>query len=112
MSNIDTKIIIVFCTVPDETVAVNISKRLVQENVAACCNIIKNVRSIYFGEGEIQDDSELLLIIKTSIDMYDNIQKLILEEHPYTIPEIIALPIEKGSIDYIKWVKENVKKRE
>ncbi len=111
MSNIVTKIIIVFCTVPDETVANNISKRLVRENVAACCNIIKNVRSIYSWEGEIQDDSELLLIIKTSIDVYDHMQQIIMEEHPYSIPEIIALPIERGSINYLKWVKENVKKR-
>jgi len=104
----DSKYVTVFCTVPDEKTAEKISKTLVEEKLAACCNIIRNIRSIYAWEGKIYDDPELLIIIKTRAAAFERIEKRIGELHPYNVPEIIALPIVVGNKPYLNWVKENV----
>jgi periplasmic divalent cation tolerance protein len=101
--------IVVFCTVPSENIAKKIAGELIKNHIAACCNIVKGLTSIYFWENQVQEDNELLLIIKTKNKMFDKLEKTILEIHPYEIPEIIALPIIRGHNKYIKWIDENVK---
>ncbi len=107
----DDNHIIVFCTVPDSECARLISRELVEGKLAACSNIVPGIQSIYTWENELQDDHELLLVIKTRTDLFDELQKKIVQHHPYTVPEIIALPIIKGNSEYLKWIDENVKKR-
>ncbi len=104
----DSKFITIFCTVPDEKTAELISHTLVQEKLAACCNIIRNIRSVYFWESQIYDESEMLIIIKTRSDAFQQIEKRVGELHPYEVPELISLPIMKGNKTYLKWVDENV----
>lgn len=101
------KEIVVYVTAPDEEEAARIAKRLVEARLAACVNIIKDVRSIYRWRDNIEDDAEVLMIIKTRADMFDALTVAIKKLHSYDVPEIIALPISLGSDEYITWVRES-----
>jgi periplasmic divalent cation tolerance protein len=98
--------IVVFVTAPDEDVAARIAHALVEERFAGCVNIIKGIRSIYSWEGKIEDDPEVLMVIKTKKALFRNIELKVKELHPYSVPEIIALPIDEGSENYLGWLKE------
>ncbi len=104
--NQNTEEIVVLITAPGEDEAVRIASSLVETRLAACVNIIKDVRSIYSWQGQIEDDSEVLLIVKTRKDLFDSLSEKVKEFHSYSVPEIIALPIINGSEDYLKWIKE------
>jgi periplasmic divalent cation tolerance protein len=105
-----TPYLIIFCTVPDVNIAKKISRVLVEEKLAACCNIVSGLNSIYSWENKIQDETELLLIIKSRQDLFSELEQQVKKLHPYSVPEIIALPIYDGNIEYLKWMDENVKK--
>lgn len=105
-----TEFLIIYCTAPDLKTAQAISENLVQEHLAACCNIVPGLKSIYHWENKVQSDDELLLIIKTRSVLFSQIEKRIKNLHPYTVPEIIALPLINGSVEYLKWMDENVRK--
>ncbi|MEJ2635848.1 MAG: divalent-cation tolerance protein CutA [Calditrichia bacterium] len=105
----NAKYVLGFCTVPDAPLAGKIAKTLVEERLAACCNIIPGITSVYRWEKEVQTDSELLLLIKTSEERFDELKKRILELHPYDVPEIITTSISEGHIEYLKWIGENVR---
>ncbi|CUU01015.1 divalent cation tolerance protein [Candidatus Kryptobacter tengchongensis] len=94
---------VVFITVPDEESGVKIARTLVENKLAACVNIIKGVRSIYFWEGKVQDDPELLLVVKTKEYLFDKLKQEVEKIHPYTVPEIIGFKISKSSEKYAKW---------
>ncbi len=98
--------IIVFITSPNEDEAVKIAKALVEAKLAACVNIIKNIRSIYRWQEKVEDETEVLLIAKTQKKLFSALSKKVKELHSYEVPEIIALPIIEGSEDYLKWLKE------
>jgi periplasmic divalent cation tolerance protein len=80
--------------------------KLLAERKAACVNIIPKVESHYRWQGKIESDDELLLIVKTRITLLDEIITLVKENHPYTIPEIIAMPIVGGNADYLQWIEK------
>lgn len=102
MSASDIRIVLV--TVPNEQSALHIAHALVERNLAACCNIISHVRSVYRWQGTVQDDAELLLIIKTRAEAYSNLEAAVLELHPYDTPEIIGLAPEHCAEKYLSWV--------
>ena len=95
---------VIYCTVPNDFNANLIASTLVDENLAACVNIVPSITSIYKWEGSVQTDSELLLIIKTQQSKFNDVEKRIKELHENSIPEIIALPIIKGSEEYQNWI--------
>lgn len=95
---------VIYCTVPNEFSANLIASTLIDENLAACVNIVPSVTSMYKWEGTVQTDSELLLIIKTQQSKFEEVENRIKELHENTIPEIIALPIIKGSEEYQNWI--------
>ena len=95
---------LVLITTPDEEMATEIARALVENQLAACVSIIPQVRSIYRWEGEIYDDNEVQMIVKTSIDLFDQIQKFVNKIHSYDVPELLLLPIEDGSQDYLQWI--------
>ncbi len=101
------KEIVIFITAPNEDEASRIARSLVEARLAACANIVKNVRSIYTWQGNIQDDSEVLMIIKTREGLFSAVAGKVKELHSYDVPEIIALPIIDGSPDYLNWLKES-----
>jgi periplasmic divalent cation tolerance protein len=98
--------IVVLITVSNEDEAVKIAKTLVDARLAGCVNIIKDIRSIYSWQGKIQDDPEVLMIVKTQKTLFDSLMKKVKELHSYTVPEIIALPIVDGSEDYLNWLRK------
>lgn len=105
--NIQTEEIVVFITAPSEDLAVTIARALVETRLAACANLIKGVRSIYKWQDKIEDDAEVLMIIKTRRELFDPLRAKVKELHSYEVPEIIALPIIAGSDDYLKWLRDS-----
>lgn len=101
-----TDSVVVLITASKETEAEKIAKALVDERLAACVNIVKDIRSIYRWQGNLEDDSEVLLIVKTRKDLFSKLSAFVKGLHSYSVPEIIALPIIEGSGDYLKWLNE------
>ena len=98
--------IVVFITASNEGEAAKIAKALVESRLAGCVNIVKDIRSIYSWQGKIEDEQEVLMVVKTQITLFDPLMKKVKELHSYTVPEIIALPIIEGSEGYLKWLKQ------
>lgn len=100
-------IIVIYCTVPDIKVAKNITKIIMKHKLAACVSMVDRVNSVFSWDGEICEEKEILMMIKTRRTNYAKIKLVIEDLHPYTVPEIIALPVVDCSEDYLKWlVKE------
>jgi periplasmic divalent cation tolerance protein len=95
---------IILCTCPDKDTAEIITYRLVENNLAACVNIVPHISSVYRWQQEIERAEECLLIIKAHKDAYPALENLIKTHHPYEIPEIIAVPIERGLPEYLHWI--------
>jgi periplasmic divalent cation tolerance protein len=96
--------LVVFITTPTADVAAQIARALVEERLAACGNVVPGLRSIYRWEGEIHDDAEALLVLKTTRARFEALRERALALHPYEVPEVIALPIEAGSAPYLEWI--------
>ncbi len=101
-----TEFIIVFITAPKEDEAHRIAHDIIASRLGACVNIIKNIRSIYRWKGRIEDEGEVLMIVKTRMDLFGELKKRVKELHSYSVPEIIALPVIEGSEEYLSWLKE------
>ena len=97
-------IIVIYCTVPEKKLAKNITKVLMKHKLAACVSMIDNVKSVFSWEGEICEEKEILMMIKTRRTHYGKVKLVIEDMHPYNVPEIIALPIVDCSEDYLKWL--------
>lgn len=102
----DTRV--VFTTAGDSTEAEKIARALVDRRLAACVNILPQVRSIYRWQSNVEDAAEILLVIKTTAAQFPAVCGAIRELHSYDVPECIALPITDGSPDYLKWLTESV----
>ncbi|OAI06921.1 divalent-cation tolerance protein CutA [Methylomonas methanica] len=95
---------LILCTCPDVEVADKLAGTLITQKLAACVNILPGVRSVYEWQGEIETAQEHLLLIKSHQDRYAAIEATLKSLHPYQLPEIIAVAIESGSLDYLKWI--------
>ena len=95
---------VVMMTVPDEPVAVSIVGTVVEERLAACGNLLPKIRSIYRWQGEICDDTEVLVMLKTAQSRFTELKKRLIELHPYECPEVIQIEVQDGSTDYLSWV--------
>lgn len=99
---------VAFVTVPNEEVAKRIAHGLICGKLAACVNIIPKITSIYEWKGEINEDSELLLMIKTRTATVNQLIHFVRTHHPYEVCEVISLPIQNGNEPYLKWISEVV----
>jgi len=99
-----TDALVVMCTCPDTKVAENLAGGLVRNGLAACVNILPQIRSIYRWQGELHSDSEVLMIIKTNQHGYVKLERWLLANHPYDTPEVLALTVEAGAQDYLDWI--------
>ncbi len=95
---------IILSTVDNQTKAEEIATSLVSERLASCVNILPQILSIYRWKGQIEKEPETLLIIKTRGDRVDEVISRVAEIHPYEVPEVISLPIEKGHQPYLDWI--------
>lgn len=96
--------IVVLVTAPDEHVGARIAHALLAAHAAACVNIVGHVRSLYRWEGAVQDDREVQLLIKTRHGRLEDVKKVVRDNHPYDVPELIALPVLDGSAAYLAWI--------
>lgn len=98
--------VVVCITAPSAQVGEQIAAELVGKRLAACVNILAPIRSIYRWEGKIQDDQEVLLLVKTRADLVESrLIPAVQSIHPYQVPEIIALPVTAGLPAYLDWVE-------
>ena len=95
---------LMLCTCPDRDKALELAEALVGERLAACVNLIPGLTSVYRWEGAIQQDSEVLLLIKTQETRVAALIERLRQLHPYEVPEIIAIPISEGLPDYLSWI--------
>ena len=100
--------LVVLCTCPDEATASRIARTLVQEGLAACANAVPGVTSIYRWQGEIHEDREVLLLIKSNASAWSVMEPRLRELHPYELPEVVAVPIVRGSAAYLGWLEAAV----
>lgn len=100
--------IVILTTCPDEAAAARIGRALVESGLAACVTRVGPVHSTYRWQGAVQDEPEMLLVIKTVDARYPELEMRLKSLHPYEVPEIIALPIRAGSPDYVAWLQEAV----
>jgi periplasmic divalent cation tolerance protein len=99
---------VVLCTCPDAEAAGRLASGLVEERLAACVNILPAIRSIYAWRGEVQDEAEALMIIKTTHEAYPAAEAWLKEHHPYEVPEVLSVPVQDGLAAYLEWVGEAV----
>ncbi len=102
-----TDVILVLVTAPSTDKAAELARTLVEEQLAACGNIVPGLRSIYRWEGKIHDDAEVLLILKTRTALFEPLRARIVELHPYQVPEVLRVDIAEGHAPYLAWVLEN-----
>ena len=102
------KLIVAFSTCPDEAVAKRIAEALVTEKLATCVNRVANVRSSYIWDGRLQDDGEILLIMKTVGGRLAALRSRLIELHPYDLPELIAIEVVDGNEPYLEWIRRGV----
>jgi periplasmic divalent cation tolerance protein len=98
--------IVVLVTASGEEEAAGIARALVGERLAACANVVREIRSIYRWQGKVEDEKEALLVIKTREALFEPLARRVKELHGYSVPEVIALPIVKGSEGYLRWLEE------
>jgi periplasmic divalent cation tolerance protein len=104
-----SRILVVLVTCPKRTVAERIARTLVSEGHAACVNVVPGLMSTYRWQGKICRDPEVLLIIKTRLPLLQTLTDRVRAMHPYTVPEVIALPLVGGSPAYLAWVEESTR---
>ena len=103
------KFIVILSTSSSMEEATKIAEKLVSDHLVACVNIVPSVQSIYWWNNAVQRDQEILMIIKTEASKFEPVQEAILSLHSYEVPEIIALPLEHGSNQYLQWIEDSLK---
>jgi len=96
--------LLVLTNCPDEESANAIALALVEERLAACVNILPRVQSVYRWQGAVESATEIPLFIKSTATNYPALEAAIRDRHPYQVPEIIALPVERGLPAYLDWI--------
>jgi periplasmic divalent cation tolerance protein len=95
---------VVLCTVPDEATAERIARTLLDELLVACVNIVPGLRSLYRWQGKIEDERELLLVIKTQASRYPELERRLQELHPYEVCEVLAFEVAAAAPKYLSWL--------
>ena len=99
--------VVIFITAPNKKEAEHIAQQLIKNRLAACVNIMENIKSIFWWEGKVDRAKEVLLIIKTRKSLINKLIKKVKSLHSYAVPEIIALPIIAGNKQYLDWINES-----
>ena len=96
--------LLVLTNLPDRASAEKLADRLIELHLAACVNILAPCRSVYRWKGAVQHDEEHPMLIKTTAERYPALEQTLRGGHPYELPEIIAVPVERGLPEYLQWV--------
>ena len=103
-----TNKLIILSTAGSESEAYKIADTLVERRLAACVNIVPRVQSVYRWEDKVEHAEEYLLLIKTVKERAEEVRVAIRERHSYEVPECIAIEVESGSTEYLKWVEDSI----
>lgn len=98
----------IITTCGSEETALTIAAALVDQGFAACVNIMPSVKSYYYYRGGTHLDEEVMLLIKTTRDLFDQVSEVITDLHTYEVPEIVAMPVCDGSPAFLDWLQESV----
>ena len=107
-AKISNDVILVLTNLPDQESAEKLAQILVQEKMAACVNLLAPCTSFYEWQGQLEKSQEIPLLIKSIQKKYSLLESCILRHHPYELPEIISVPIDKGLPSYLNWVFKNL----
>lgn len=102
--------LLVLCNTPDKETAHKLAKLLLAEKLCACINILPQVESLYIWNDELKETTEVTMLIKTTKASYPELENTMKMNHPYEIPEIIALDITHGLAEYLSWINESTTK--
>jgi periplasmic divalent cation tolerance protein len=105
----NSNFVVVLVTVPDRKTARALAKVILKSRQAACVNIVPGIESHYWWQGKIERGKELLLLIKTTTQRLDDLQRCVLANHPYDTPEFVVLPIQSGNKRYLEWISDSVR---
>lgn len=97
---------VIYVTCPDFETAEKLGSYMVSNRYAACVNIVPSVKSIYWWEGEVQKEDEVLLIFKTKAELFSVFEENIKKHHAYSVPEVIAVRVEAGNREYLSWIEK------
>ncbi len=100
--------VVVLVTAPSAEKAAQMARTVVEERLAACVNVVPGLRSIYRWEGQVQDEPEVLMVVKTRAEAFERLRARIASLHPYSCPEVIALPVVAGHGPYLEWLAGSV----
>jgi periplasmic divalent cation tolerance protein len=101
--------IVVLVTTGSEAEARRIARALVEQELVACVNVLPSVRSIFRWEGQVVEEQEFLLVAKTVSQAFERVATAVKSMHSYSLPEVIALPIQQGLPEYLSWVRDVTK---
>lgn len=101
----DIRVVLISCK--DEDQARGIARKLVEERLAACVNLIPQIRSLYVWQGALQESSEVMLIAKTREALVRSLEEAVRASHTYECPEIVSMPVDQGFAPYLSWVRES-----
>jgi periplasmic divalent cation tolerance protein len=101
--------VILIVTAPDKKEANRLADMILKKRLAACVNLIPGMTSRYWWKGKMRKGSEVLMVIKTRKALFKKLERLVKENHPYELPEIIAIPIVAGSPEYLNWINSETK---
>jgi periplasmic divalent cation tolerance protein len=104
----DERFIVVFITAPSAEEAESLAEKLVEERLAACVNIVPGCRSVYRWEGKIEHDDEVLMVVKSARGRFADLEKRVVELHPYDVPEVIAADLTGISDGYLSFLRDSI----
>jgi periplasmic divalent cation tolerance protein len=100
--------LIILSTCPDTPTAEGLARALVKARLAACVNVLPGIRSIYRWQEVVEEEAEVLLLIKTRAEAFEMLESWLIEHHPYEVPEIVALPASRVAAPYLEWLENSV----
>lgn len=101
--------VLIYITTSGAEEARRIGKRMVEERLAACANVIEKVHSLYWWKGKLEESGEAVLLLKTKKDKIKKIIAMVKKLHSYENPAVVALPILEGSEEYLKWIEGEIR---
>lgn len=96
--------IIVLCTTPDETSAEQLSRRILEQKLAACITLLPGATSFYMWEGKLEKSHETQMLIKSNTTSQSRLLNNLKQYHPYDVPELLVLPVQDGDPEYLSWL--------
>ena len=99
---------LVYVTVKDEDEGLSIAQKVIEKRLAACANLYPKIKSVFNYQNQTQTQDEAVLLLKTTVQAYDELERFIIEVHSYDDPCVLKLPIEGGAADFMSWIKNTV----